>query len=267
MFDEISGIIITILGAKPTAKQRVIFFSSIIGVLTLIFALKIASTYLNSPRPTIEVLSPAQGAEVSDSETLLIGKVTPADSKVVVDGKEVSQNGNGTFSRSVELKEGKNTISIDAQYFGKKSSLLYRAVRILSQEEKAKIQKDKDLAEQKIKDAAEKLAKAESLSQVLSAAQEKPQYDQSIILSQKIITKGKEKIVSGIIKNTTEKTIGWVKISSSFQDDAGATVDKKDGYATSADQYLAPGAEMPYALPSTHTDFTTFDLKVTYDSM
>jgi hypothetical protein len=267
MYDEIVGNIVTLLGSKPTIRQKVIFASFIIGLLTFSFTFKVVSVYLTSPRPVIQVLAP-QAGDIQETETLLQGKVVPSDSRVTINGDIAVQNGDGTFSHTVQLTEGKNTINIQAQYFGKKSGLLYRANRILSQKEIEEKEVAKQKEAQTIADAAQKIVDIKQDESKILGMSKEPVYDQSIISTQQIQQDKKDgKVISGTIVNTTDKTLGWIKLTAKFLDQAGTVVGEKEGYATQADQYLAPQAEVPYAMPVIDDDFSTFELSVIYDAM
>ncbi|OGO21819.1 MAG: hypothetical protein A2Z28_08110 [Chloroflexi bacterium RBG_16_51_9] len=69
---------------------------------------------------TIEVTSPEDKAELTESPVTVNGKVSDPAAKVTVNGIEAEVANDGTFSASVELVEGENTIEVTATVEGKK---------------------------------------------------------------------------------------------------------------------------------------------------
>lgn len=69
---------------------------------------------------TVEVTSPEDKAELTESPLTVSGKVSDPAAKVTVNGIEAEVTEDGTFSASVELVEGENTIEVTATVEGKK---------------------------------------------------------------------------------------------------------------------------------------------------
>lgn len=68
---------------------------------------------------TVKVTSPEDKAELTESPVTVNGKVSDPAAKVTVNDIEVEVANDGTFSASVELVEGENTIEIVATMEGK----------------------------------------------------------------------------------------------------------------------------------------------------
>ncbi len=76
-------------------------------------------TVTYSPPLAIEVSSPEGKAELTESPVTVSGKVSDPAAKVTVNGVEAEVANDGTFSASVDLVEGENTIEIVATVEGR----------------------------------------------------------------------------------------------------------------------------------------------------
>ena len=63
---------------------------------------------------TLQVVSPQDNAEVTESPIIIKGIVSDPSAVVTVDGLEIELADNGTFSTSLELDQGENTIVVSA---------------------------------------------------------------------------------------------------------------------------------------------------------
>jgi len=69
-----------------------------------------------APALTLEVSSPIDGAELTESPVTVEGIVSYSTAEVVVNGVEVPVAGDGSFSTEVELVEGENQIVVIVTY-------------------------------------------------------------------------------------------------------------------------------------------------------
>ena len=76
-------------------------------------------TIVYSPALAIEITAPEDGAELTESPVAVTGSVSIRDASVTVDGIEVDVAEDGTFTTSIELAEGENTITVMATAEGK----------------------------------------------------------------------------------------------------------------------------------------------------
>jgi len=68
---------------------------------------------------SLEIISPEDGAELTESPVTVSGNVSDSSAKVTVNGIEAEVTEDGTFSISVELSEGENTIEVEVTAEGK----------------------------------------------------------------------------------------------------------------------------------------------------
>jgi len=71
------------------------------------------------PELSLEITAPEDGAELTESPVTVSGNVSDASAKVTVNGVEAEVTEDDTFSISVELIEGENTIEVEATAEGK----------------------------------------------------------------------------------------------------------------------------------------------------
>jgi hypothetical protein len=81
------------------------------------------------------------------------------------------------------------------------------------------------------------------------------------------VRKGESTILRGRIKNKTGETIGWIKLTANFKNEVGEIIDTQVGFVTNVDQYLAPEALMPFVLPITKVEYSTYEVEMEYESM
>jgi len=72
-----------------------------------------------APELSLEVTSPEDGAELTESPVVVSGNVSDPSAKVTINGIEAEVAEDGAFSASVELVEGENTIEVKATAEGK----------------------------------------------------------------------------------------------------------------------------------------------------
>ncbi len=284
MLDDIRGFcMMVVYSLVDTRVARAVLGSSVIIVMT-IASLRLFGGYINAPRPTIYITSPKADVELTDKQVLIKGRVFPGDSVVTVNGQNVVANGDGTFSQVVNLSAGMNILKFEATFYGRKSGVVQTATRTLTEEEKAE-QTIALLKEQnKVKSTADQLALLQKPSIVLgaettpspqatssaSSVDSAEQYQdpaKEMIQSQSEVKNGKENIITGQFKNTTDKTLRWVKIRVEYINTSGTTVDTKVGAITRVDEHLAPGTMVEYTIPASTTTYSTYRLTVAYEAL
>jgi nitrogen fixation protein FixH len=72
-----------------------------------------------APELSLEIISPEDGAELTGSPVMVSGNVSDASANVTINGVEAEVTEDGTFSASVELTEGENTIEVEATAEGR----------------------------------------------------------------------------------------------------------------------------------------------------
>jgi len=84
-----------------------------IGLLSIILVLLLALA--GCAALTLTITSPAPGTTVTESVITVTGTVSNPKATVTVKGIEVATAGDGTFSTTVELAPGSNTIAVVAE--------------------------------------------------------------------------------------------------------------------------------------------------------
>ncbi len=287
MLDDLRGYFMMLCySVIETRVARAVLGCSVIIVLSFI-SLRLFGGYVNAPRPTIFITSPQADALVTDKQILVKGRVVPQDSEVTVNGQKVISNGDGTFSQMVQVAAGANVIKFEASYYGRKSGALHTATRILTEEEKAEQTAALLKEKEKVKADANQLATALQSDVLGTSVSPSPQPTATpapslpaetdidkfklplggMIMTQNEVKKNGETILTGIFKNTTGKTLRWVKIKADFKNTANSLIDSKTGAITLPDQHLAPGTEVEYTVPATISTYNDFELRVAYEAL
>jgi hypothetical protein len=277
MIEDITGIIETILVTHGIKKVAFVLVTCTVMSISALGLIKTVAIYLNAPRPIITIRDPSEKSEVADAGILLQGTVTPADSVVKVNNHTALTNGDGSFSQVIDLKEGDNIIKVEAEYLSKKSAVMRKTKRVLSNKE-IEARKVAQLKEQSaLEQKAKLIAQAEQPvvtepsptstpeeHSVLGVVTDNVSGGTEIIDEQKI-KKGNSVIVTGRMQNKTGKTIKLVKVRAVFKDAFGTPVDTQEGAVTDASTSLAPEAIFPFTIPATKEDFAGYDINFTYE--
>lgn len=86
----------------------------ILGVMAIIPLLCLAIVACPTIPLTLDVTSPAEGAELTVTPVTVEGSVSDAEAEVTINEVAVTVAEDGTFSGEVELTEGENTITVVA---------------------------------------------------------------------------------------------------------------------------------------------------------
>lgn len=259
MFDELRGLYYTLFLLKPTKHWVYILASVIAVVITTNFSYTITKLLVEAKTPAITVYAPARNAETTESTTNIVGKVVPADSKVLINGETVTINDKGTFSYQMPLVAGENRYSIKARYLWKTAEYSHQISLINSLEREQLAQASKQQVP--VPTSANVLGK-----QKLTEEEER-ELKKSMIIDIEEVRKGESTILRGRLKNKTGATIGWVKLTANFKNASGEIVDTQVGFITNVDQYLAPEALMPFVLPITKAEYSFYEIEMEYESM
>lgn len=284
MFDEITGVILTIIKSIVDTKlARAYLGIATITVISLI-AYRGFSGVLFAQTPTVTLTYPKINAEVNGKQLYIQGSVTPVTSLVKINGQSVYSNGDGSFSQVIDISEGKNILKVSAENYGKSSSIVQLVTRTLTADEIAAKQVEQQKEEAKIKADADKIAQAQQAESVLAAEAPSPvpsvtpaptiapepptpvEFNQENIVTKQVtpLPQGGATI-SGKYQNKTGKTIRWVKITAQLKDEQGNIVETKDAYVTQSNQLLAPSATVEYTVPIVTTVYKSFDLTTSYE--
>jgi hypothetical protein len=106
-FDVVEGQIIALL-LDFDADESV----TLTGAGEIIVRPVVTLTFISpAPNLSLEIISPEDGAELTESPVTVTGNVSDAAAAVTVNGIEAEVAGGGTFSAQVDLVEGENTIN------------------------------------------------------------------------------------------------------------------------------------------------------------
>lgn len=138
-------------GRVDRAKIIKIFsFIAIFALFGIIFSLP-------TKTPTLIISEPKDGATIESSKITVKGKVKPSNSKVTINKKNIKVNNNGSFTYGQPLGEGENQITIEANNSVKSVEQTLKVTRIITEEEKAKINAiAKEKNEKEYRDKADK---------------------------------------------------------------------------------------------------------------
>lgn len=246
-----------ILPKLVSLKKKTPHILGAIAGLTLAYGVYI---YLSAPAPTISITTPADGQAVTGETLFISGKVLPVGSRVSVNGMGVSENGDGTFTAVVTIPEGKSTITVLADYRGKKAEAVQLVTRELTDEEKKSREDERKKAQRK--DREEILGVDQKIEELLVAYNNKTGPYIVRILDHKLKEKAGYKTVMGSVLNGTKEDVYWVKITATFYDDADNPVDTKFGFAVSLDEFLRSGETASFETQFTSKEFTYYKLAV-----
>lgn len=253
---------LTFLNQIRPRVLKVKFIALLLSLILIYFGGKYFLDYLHEPLPKITLHTPKENEEVTTSDLYIRGLVSPLGSKVLVNGQNVSLNGDGTFTAIVKVKEGENTLLVIAEKRGKKAEFLRLVRRSLSPEEA------KQKQEAEAKELAE--ARARVLSQDQETSQVQAAYTQREVKKVRVTShelKGEYglKRVVGKVVNDTDYPTYWVKVTTNFLDPQGQTVDSKIAFVTSFEKFLKPGEEATFETQTMDKEFDRYQLEVTWE--
>jgi hypothetical protein len=255
MLDEIRGIYYTLFLIKPTKQWLHILAFGVLTLMISSLTYTLTIKILTTSEPVITLYSPTNYSETDQGFTKIIGKVEPGDSEVKISNSKIPTNSAGIFTYEKSLQEGDNNLEIVAYNLWKKSTYpIYISYNPKIRDIVSVPATDSPVSEQILGEATSTVLDDEELRQSMIMDVQEVKVDGKVVLK-------------GRLENKTEKTIGWVKITTNFKDEVGEILDTVTTYATGIDQYLAPKANVPFVMPSTDTLYTTYDFKLEYEKM
>ncbi|MBI2595309.1 hypothetical protein HYW46_01065 [Candidatus Daviesbacteria bacterium] len=232
----------------------------ILGAILGLLVSYLTYTYVTSPNPTITLQVPAGDQEVKSENLFVKGIVAPIGSKVRVNGQEVAENGDGTFTTVINIPEGKSTLKIEANYRGKNAEVIHLINRLLTEEEQKT--KDEQKRRAQLKDKEDVLGIDQKIDELIVAYNNKTGSDIVRVLDHKVNEKAGFRSVSGEVINGAKEDVYWVKVTANFYDEHDSLVDTKIGFAVALDQYLKPGDKGTFDSQSTSKEFSYYKLSV-----
>ncbi len=239
------------------SRRTAIYIVSAFLISTAVF---LGYGYIESPGPTITIITPEDGAAVEGSKLFVKGSVAPAGASVFVNGKEVARNGDGTFTAIVNIPTGKTILMVDANYRGKKSSLQQLVERQLTDAERAKKDSERKLAE--IKAKQEVINTDQRIEEILGAYSATVEPKSVRVLSHELKTQAGLKRVVGEVMNGVPEEVFWVRVTASFYDKEDNVVDTKVGFAEEFDKSIGPFDIGKFETASTGKEFSYYKVSV-----
>ncbi len=232
----------------------------VLGAILGLLVSYLGYSYITSPSPTITLQVPAGDQEVKGENLFVKGIVSPVGTKVSVNGRDVAENGDGTFTTVVSIAEGKSTLKIEASYRGKKAEVIHLINRLLTEEEQKTKTEQKQRAE--LKEKEDVLGIDQKIDELLVAYTNKTGNDIVRVLNHKVNEKAGFRSISGEVLNSTKEDVYWVKITVNFYDEHDSLVDSKIGFAVALDQFLKPEDKGNFDTQSTSKEFSYYKLSV-----
>ena len=204
---------------------------------------------------------------VQEGDNLFVaGRVEPNDSKVTVNSREVSLNGDGTFTAVVTIPMGESILKVEATRWAKSSQLLRLVKREPTEEESLALKEEetkKKLA------AANKAAEVDRKVADLMAAKEATvlgaqQSFLKIINNQVREEEGFYSVVGEVV-NYSDEPVRWVMITARFLDQNESLVDTKYGFATDFEEVIPPGESSEFITQPTQKRFEQYQLEISWD--
>lgn len=254
------------LQEKPRLRWQLIRNFAIFGVLVLIFWQGISFILARPPDITLE--QPEMGFVNEGEKLFVIGKVLPTNSRVTVNGNQVSLNGDGSFTAVVNIPMGESILELEAVYMRREAKILRLVKRIPTQEE---LQAQAEEEEKMKRESADKAAELERTVKDLMAAKSavmKPEGGKKgllRILNNRIKGELGFSSVIGEVINLGEEAVSWVMITAKFLNEAGKVVDTKYGFATDFGEVIEPGEKAEFETQITMQDFDHYSLELSWE--
>ncbi len=260
MLDEIRGIYYTLFLIKPTKQWLHVLAFTVLTLMVTSLTYSLTFKILVTSNPVITLYAPTNYSQTDQDFTKIIGKVEPADSVVKISNIKLPTNSAGVFTYEKSLQEGDNNLEVVAYNLWKKTTYPLYISYIPTKQ-------DEDLALNNSENADSDDSTKQVLGEAISVVPDSEALKLSMIVDVQEVRVDGEIIVKGKLENKTQKTIGWVKITTNFKDEVGEILETVSTYVTNVDQYLAPAASVPFVMPATKTTYTTYDFNLEYEKM
>ena len=244
-------------------RRRFLLRSAVLGVGVLVVSGAILASKVVFADPVEIVLTRPEVDYVNMGEKLFVdGLVKPRGGKVVVNGKEVAQNGNGGFTAIVEIPVGQSVLEVEAEKWGKSSKIIRMVNRDLTQEELVLKQQTEE--EEKKKKLDELAAFENQVNDVLAAKTATYSGESVRVLSSEAVEEYGYKFIVGEVINQGEKEVSLVTVEVKFLGGDGTIVDTKHGFATNVGETMSPGEQLEFKTQATNKPFEKYSLDVSW---
>lgn len=255
-----------VLREEPQPRWQLARKIVILGVLVI--TLWQAASFVLANPPGISLEQPGMDFTNQGEKLFVSGRVIPASSRITVNGKEVSLNGDGSFTAVINIPPGESILEVEAVNKRKKSRMLRLVNRVPTQEE---LQAQKEEEAKKKLEGADKAAELERMVKDLIAAK-------SAVMSPEGGKKGLLRILNNQIKgeigfssvigevvNLGQEAVSWVMITANFFDETGKAMDTKYGFATDFGQVIKPGEKTKFETQATMKEFDHYSLELSWE--
>lgn len=227
------------------------------------------TNFLFTQTPEIILFRPKEGSANQGESLFVSGRVIPAGSRVWVNGKEASLNGNGVFTAVVNIPMGESVLGILA-INGKKEGRLLQVVKRIPTEEEERAKKEEE--EQKKREVLNRTAEIEVMVKNLIAAKnaavspgEGNKKTSLRIINNRIKEEFGFSSIVGEVANMGDRPVSWVMIAAKFLNQAGQVVDTRYGFATDVGQVLQPGQSAKFETQATAVKFDNYSLELSWE--
>lgn len=251
---------------EPRLSWRLVRNLAILTSLVFLFWQGIG--FILAKPPEIRLEQPRMGFVNEGEKLFVIGKVVPKGSRVMVNGEEVSLNGDGSFTAVVNVPMGESILEVGAVRKRKQAKVL-RLVKRVPTEEELQAQRQEEAV--KKQEAADRAAELERTVNDLIAAKQavmKPGSGQEAllrVLNNKVKKEAGFARVVGEVVNLGSEPVSWVMITARFFDQTGEGVDTKYGFATDFEELLALGEKASFETQATLKEFDHYSLEVSWE--
>lgn len=251
---------------KPRPKWRLARNLLILTVLVLIFWQGLSFVFAKPPDISLE--QPTTDFINEGEKLFVIGKVSPKNSQVTVNGNQVSLNGDGSFTVVVSIPMGESILEVEAINKKRKAKVLRMVKRILSEEELQARQEEEANKKLEIADKAAVLERTvNDLMAAKNAAMNPEEGTKGFlrILNNHIKKELGFSSVVGEVANLGEQSVSWVMITANFYNQEGGRVDVKRGFATDFGEVIKPKETAQFETQTTTKEFDYYSLELSWE--
>ena len=255
-----------VLREEPQPQWQLVRNIIILGLLVIIIWQ--AASFVLAKSPDISLEQPGAGFTNEGEKLFVSGRIIPTSSRITVNGKEVSLNGDGTFTAAVNIPLGESSLEVEAVNKRKKSRMLRLVNRVPTQEE---LQTQEETEAKKKLKAADKAAELERTVNDLMAAKSAVMNPESgrkgllRVLNNHIEEEAGFSSVIGEVVNLGEEAVSWVMITAKFFNENGGAVDTKKGFATDFSEVIKPGERAEFETQATIKEFDYYSLELSWE--
>lgn len=247
------------LKVNLSGRQRLIL---LVFSLTGIFLFSVVSiVFANAPEIYLEKLNDQNVINMGE-KLFISGKVVPKNAKVMINGKGVALNGNGSFTAIVNLPMGESELQIEAFNFTKQAKLVRLVNRVPTEGELQTIKQEE--ADNK-KKAIDKSAELDRTVNDLLAAKNVGGKGELKIYNNHLQENAGFTQIVGEVANLGKVPARWVTITAIFYNQAGVVIDTKYGFAVGMDKVINPDETVSFETQATTKPFDRYTLDLTWE--